>query len=104
MSSHSEVESGQVSTLAVIVTVAFKEGWLEMLDEPLKEYRKRLESAVNDALAWSSQVSAKVRDIRGAGYQAFLVIGFNRLPLTPQDKEFLKSLNIRPDETDSNSS
>lgn len=86
-----------------------------MLDEELREYKKKLEVAINDTLTESSQVNAAIENIREAGYDVFLIIeatiGFNkreesssstkktevRLRLTTQDEKFLRSLKISPE-------
>ncbi|MFQ5928869.1 MAG: hypothetical protein ACE5MK_04165 [Acidobacteriota bacterium] len=86
-----------------------------MEDEELKEYRKKLETAINQALTESPQINAAIQDIRDVGYEVFLIIeatiGFNRreessstpkqlpavhLELTTQDEKFLRSLKISP--------
>ncbi|MDA2929820.1 hypothetical protein MYX84_07735 [Acidobacteria bacterium AH-259-O06] len=87
-----------------------------MEDEELKEYRKKLETAINQALTESPQINAAIQDIRDVGYEIFLIIeatiGFNRreessstpkqlptvhLKLTTQDEKFLRSLKISPE-------
>lgn len=88
-----------------------------MLDDQLKDYRKKLEAAINEALTESPKINVAIEDIREAGYDVFLIIeatiGFNkreeatagaarkgpqvRLELTTQDEKFLKSLKISPD-------
>ncbi|GAB4229729.1 MAG: hypothetical protein Kow00109_01160 [Acidobacteriota bacterium] len=86
-----------------------------MEDERLKEYRRQLEEAINDALMESAEVSEAIRQIRESGYDVFLIIeatvGFSRraenlpelhsqsqvkLELTPQDERFLRALKISP--------
>lgn len=87
-----------------------------MQEEQLKRYKRKLETAINDALLESPQINAAIRGIRRTGYEVFLIIdatiGFNqrengasepkqlsavRLELTTQDEKFLKSLKISPD-------
>ncbi|MBI4446034.1 MAG: hypothetical protein HY645_08990 [Acidobacteria bacterium] len=87
-----------------------------MLDEELKDYKKKLEIAINEALTESARINAAIQNIRESGYEIFLVIeatiGFNkrdestagarklphvRLELTTQDEKFLKSLKISPE-------
>ena len=86
-----------------------------MLDDELREHRKQLEAAINEALTDSAQVSEIIHGIRARGYDVFLIIeatvGFSRrsddlesprrlpsarLKLTTQDERFLRSLKIRP--------
>ena len=93
------------------------------LDDHLKQLMKELGMAINESLTESEPISDALANIRGAGYDVFLVleatIGFNRrkgsdaptdgeenfraaipsihsggLALTPQDAEFLKLLRI----------
>lgn len=94
------------------------------LDDNLKRLMKQLGMAINDSLSESEPISDAIADIRGAGYDVFLVleatIGFNKrrqgeeherhpaedqpveelpqrpgqLLLTPRDTEFLRSLKI----------
>ena len=87
-----------------------------MQDWQLKDYKKKLESAINDALVSSPQINAAIQGIREHGYDVFLIIeatiGFNsrgsgsapakklsavRLQLTGQDEKFLRSLKISPE-------
>lgn len=88
-----------------------------MLDEELKEYKKKLETAINEALTESPKMNTVIQNIRESGYDVFLIIeatiGFNkreestanskkgpnvaRLELTTQDEKFLKSLKISPE-------
>ncbi|MFZ0430906.1 MAG: hypothetical protein WAO20_22520 [Acidobacteriota bacterium] len=87
-----------------------------MLDDELKDHRKELEAAINEALTDSEQVSHIIRHIREKGYDVFLIIeatvGFSKredsvetlqelpaahLELTTQDERFLRSLKIRPE-------
>jgi hypothetical protein len=87
-----------------------------MLDDELKDHRKELEAAINEALTDSPQVGHIIRHIREQGYDVFLIIeatvGFSkrqdsletlpelpsaRLELTTQDERFLRSLKIRPE-------
>jgi hypothetical protein len=87
-----------------------------MLDDELKEKRKELEAAINEALSDSDRVGEIIRHIRSRGYDVFLIIeatvgfsqredvehsGGNRLQaahleLTTQDERFLRSLKISP--------
>lgn len=86
-----------------------------MLDDELKEYRKQLETVINETLTESPKINVVIQNIRDAGYDVFLIIeatiGFNkreegapvskkphvRLELTTQDEKFLKSLKISPE-------
>jgi hypothetical protein len=88
-----------------------------MTDDELRDHRKQLETAINDALSESPQVSEIIHLIRRQGYDVFLIIeatvGFSRqderlddetspltaakLELTTQDERFLRSLKISPD-------
>jgi len=86
-----------------------------MQGEQLKEHRKKLETAINQALVQSPQVEAAIQSIRDEGFDVFLIIeatiGFNRLDesapprkspdvrleLTTHDEKFLKSLKIAPE-------
>ena len=87
------------------------------LDDNLKKLMKDLGIAINESLSESEPISEAISNIRGAGYDVFLVleatIGFNKreeeedvdesavphfksgiLELTNQDAKFLKSLKI----------
>ncbi|MBF8304989.1 MAG: hypothetical protein HW398_177 [Acidobacteria bacterium] len=92
------------------------------LDDNLKQLMKELGMAINESLSESEPISDAIANIRGAGYDVFLVleatIGFNKrdseesedsgnkrpvrrsdlpsgeLSLTPRDAEFLKLLRI----------
>lgn len=93
------------------------------LDDNLKQLMKELGMAINESLSESEPISEAIANIRGAGYDVFLVleatIGFNKrregdsrdesedegpahripiqsgeLRLTPRDAEFLKLLRI----------
>ena len=87
-----------------------------MLNDELKDTRKRLEVAINEALTESPRVAEVIQRIRGRGYEVFLIIeatigmsrskgegeelkelSATRLELTTQDQKFLRSLKIRPD-------
>lgn len=87
-----------------------------MTDDELRDHRKQLEAAINDALADSPQVGAIIDHIRERGYDVFLIIeatvGFSRrhdsdgerrqvsatkLELTTQDERFLRDLRISPE-------
>ncbi len=52
------------------------------MDDRLKELMKRLGAAINDSLSESESVAEVIGDIRGSGYDVFMVleatIGFNR--------------------------
>ncbi|UCF36674.1 MAG: hypothetical protein JSU96_17950 [Acidobacteriota bacterium] len=86
-----------------------------MLDDQLRNHRKKLEKAINEALTDSPHVAKVIREIREDGFDVFLIIeatvGFSqrqevaeevrqlpavRLELTTKDEDFLKSLKIRP--------
>lgn len=87
-----------------------------MLDDELKDQRKQLELAINEALTDSLPVTEAIQKIRSCGYDVFLIIeatiGMSRtkgdrgekesitsarLELTTQDESFLRSLKISPD-------
>ena len=87
-----------------------------MLDDEIKDQRKQLELAINEALTDSLPVSEAIQKIRSRGYDVFLIIeatiGMSRtkgddaeegsitsarLKLTTQDERFLRSLKINPD-------
>ncbi len=87
------------------------------MDETLKQLMKQLGLAINSSLSESESISEAISNIKGAGYDVFLVleatIGFNKreeksrngvlrsaisageLRLTPEDAQFLRSLKIR---------
>ena len=84
-----------------------------MLDEELKRHRKHLELTINAVLSESPEINAAIQRIREEGYDAFLIVeatvGFNKrdasemeesplekLDLTVEDKDFLRSLKISP--------
>lgn len=88
----------------------------QMEDGQLKNFKKKLEVAINDALLGSAQINTAIKTIRERGFDVFLIIeatiGFNtrangsatpkrlpavRLELTTQDEKFLRSLKISPD-------
>ena len=93
------------------------------MDDDLKQLMKELGMAINESLSESEPISDAIANIRGAGYDVFLVleatIGFNKRPereeavdsgeersahrssvssgelrLTPRDTDFLKLLRI----------
>ncbi len=93
------------------------------MNEDLKQLMKELGMAINESLSESEPISDAIANIRGAGYDVFLVleatIGFNKrseveehsisqeeisprssnapsgkLRLTPRDADFLKLLRI----------
>jgi hypothetical protein len=86
-----------------------------MLEDELKNQRKQLEHAINEALTDSLPVSEAIQKIRSRGYDVFLIIeatiGLSRtqggagekaltsarLELTTQDEKFLRSLKISPE-------
>jgi hypothetical protein len=87
-----------------------------MLNEQLKEYRKKVEAAISRALTDSPEINAAIQKIRDEGYDVFLIVeatvGFNRkeegaaakprhrsedLDLTSQDQRFLRALKISPE-------
>ncbi len=87
-----------------------------MLDDELKDHRKELEAAINEALTESPEVGQVIHAIREKGYDVFIIIeatvGFSRrdegpfeslrlpaarLELTTQDESFLRSLKIKPE-------
>jgi hypothetical protein len=86
-----------------------------MLDDQLKDQRKQLELAINEALTDSLPVSEAIQKIRSRGFDVFLIIeatiGMSRakgdkaeeaitsarLELTSQDERFLRSLKISPE-------
>ena len=98
------------------------------LDDNLKQLMKELGTAINESLSDSEPIAQAISNIKGAGYDVFLVleatIGFNKrddeddenaapdgevdssriqsgaLELTIQDTKFLKSLKISLGESD----
>jgi hypothetical protein len=101
------------------------EGYVEPLDDNLKQLMKELGAAINDTLSNSDRISEAIAKIRSSGYDVFLVleatIGFNRrnetadesaetigldreaeLNITSQDVKFLKSLKISIDDREAN--
>lgn len=92
------------------------------LDDNLKRLMKELGSAINESLSDSEHIAQAISNIKGAGYDVFLVleatIGFNRhddedeeedesaietissgeLELTNQDTKFLRALKITVEE------
>lgn len=88
-----------------------------MREGELNQYKKRLENAINAALADSPHITRAIEEIREQGFDVFLIveatIGFNRrddddterttthqtveLELTTQDANFLRKFGIRPD-------
>jgi len=97
-----------------------KGGCME-LDDNLKQLMKELGAAINESLSDSDPIAQAIANIKGAGYDVFLVleatIGFNKrdreedndaavdqpgehrihagnLKLTTRDAKFLKSLKI----------
>ena len=98
------------------------------LDDNLKRLMKELGTAINESLSDSESISEAISNIKGAGYDVFLVleatIGFNKrddndeestepnaasdvhrirtgnFELTHQDTKFLKSLKISLGEHD----
>jgi hypothetical protein len=91
------------------------------LDDNLKSLMKELGAAINESLSDSEPIAQAISNIKGAGYDVFLVleatIGFNKrdseegedgpevheirtgeLGLTQQDAKFLRSLKIRVEE------
>jgi hypothetical protein len=93
----------------------FFEGESLMLNEQLKEYRKKVEAAISRALTDSPEINAAIEKIRDEGYEVFLIVeatvGFNRkeegvseprrrstdLELTSHDQRFLRALKISPE-------
>jgi len=95
------------------------------LDDNLKQLKKELGAAINDALSDSEEISEAIQNVRNAGYDVFLVleatIGFNKrskteqgddtsptglksgemkLKVTAQDLKFLRSLKISIEDLD----
>jgi len=90
------------------------------LDDNLKELMKELGIAINESLSDSEPIAQAISNIRGAGYDVFLVleatVGFNKrdeeedeettvprvktgkLELTNQDAKFLRALKISIEE------
>ena len=80
------------------------------LDNRMKQLLRELGRAINEAVSDSDRVSDAIAAIKANGYDVFLmleaVVGLNRrtetavesLPITSQDRHFLKSLKIRLDE------
>jgi len=102
------------------------------MNDDLKQLMKELGMAINESLSESEPISDAISNIRGAGYDVFLVleatIGFNKRPeaeepadfdgnlpagrsdapsgelrLTPRDADFLKLLRISLGSTQENS-
>ncbi len=93
-------------------------GYVEPLDENLKQLMKELGTAINETLSNSEKISEAIAKIRTSGFDVFLVleatIGFNKrqeeasqdsaisgvsegkmqFNITSQDVKFLKSLKI----------
>ena len=96
------------------------------MDDRLKELMQELGNAINESLSDSERIAEAISDIKGAGYDVFLVleatIGFNKrddseegegeenttppqhfesstkLKWTSQDHKFLRALKIAVDE------
>lgn len=92
-----------------------------MNDDHLKEYRRKLEKAINEALTESPAINSIIHEIQDTGYDVFLIVeatvGFNeqneegeespkpkpgksskvKLELTSQDERFLRQLKISPE-------
>jgi hypothetical protein len=74
-----------------LMTLSFKDDWndtLELpgkednLDDRLKELMQELGNAINESLSDSDRIAGAIGEIKGAGYDVFLVleatIGFNK--------------------------
>ena len=61
------------------------------MDEPLKHLMQELGNAINDSLSESDRIAEAIGEIKGAGYDVFLVleatIGFNRRDESAEDEE-----------------
>lgn len=77
------------------------------LDDTLKRLLRELGQAINESVSESQRITGAIADIRAAGYDIVLrldaTIGLaprSSTParITPQDRRFLESLNIRVDE------
>ena len=96
------------------------------MDDRLKELMQELGNAINESLSDSERIAGAIGEIKGAGYDVFLVleatIGFNKrsesededepvshrsgsrleapdkIRWTSQDAKFLKALNIAVDD------
>ncbi|HSR49230.1 MAG TPA: hypothetical protein VLV83_00295 [Acidobacteriota bacterium] len=93
-----------------------------MNDDHLKDYRQKLEKAINEALTESPKINSIIHEIQDTGYDVFLIVeatvGFNeqseededqpskpskrqsskvKLELTSQDERFLRQLKISPE-------
>ncbi len=89
------------------------------MDDRLKQLMQQLGNAINESLSESEAIAEAIGDIKGAGYDVFLVleatIGFNKrrseneaqgeetsadrsfagkISLTHQDREFLSAMKI----------
>jgi hypothetical protein len=95
-----------------------------MPDAEIKRLMKDLEEAINETLSDSDRINESIRNIQGAGFDAFLILdatlGFHRkgkgdgetiseaprledpvrLRITSDDAKFLKSLKIAVDTED----
>ena len=94
------------------------------MEERLKSLMQELGNAINESLSESERIAEAIGEIKGAGYDVFLVleatIGFNKredreqsgvesgggrtfettgkIKLTSQDQKFLRALKIAVDE------
>lgn len=94
------------------------------MDDRLKDLMQELGNAINESLSDSERIASAIGEIKGAGYDVFLVleatIGFNkredgeeaaeeqeqptefeaasRIKWTTQDHKFLRALKISADE------
>jgi len=61
------------------------------VDEPLKHLMQELGNAINDSLSESDRIAEAIGEIKGAGYDVFLVleatIGFNRRDESAEDED-----------------
>ena len=61
------------------------------MDEPLKHLMQELGNAINDSLSESDRIAEAIGEIKGAGYDVFLVleatIGFNRRDESAEDED-----------------
>jgi hypothetical protein len=90
-----------------------------MLEAEIRRLMKNLGKSINETLADSAIINERIKEIRDAGYEVFLVvearIGYSpdnqtkekgstekpvRLRITPDDAKFLKSLKIHVEGTE----
>ena len=69
------------------------------LDERLKELMQELGNAINESLSDSDRIAGAIGEIKGAGYDVFLVleatIGFNKRSQDATDEEMAETASVR---------